>query len=94
MTLALRGGGHLEDNEMDLDNIPQLVGEELEDDNELAWVYKIGPQGGTKFNECYETWRAKNKKRKESPCRREWFRMWSGCNWRLAANYESRTKRC
>ena len=71
MTLALNGEGHLEDEELDLDNAPQLVGEEHEDGNELAREYEIGPQGRTKFDEYYEARKAKNKKRKESRCKRE-----------------------
>lgn len=40
MTIALNGEGHLEDEELDLDNTPQLVSEAHENGNELAWEYK------------------------------------------------------
>ena len=70
MTLAQRGEGHLETKKWILTTPPQLVGEEFEDENEPTWMYKIGPQERTKFDEYYETRRAKNKNRKESRCMR------------------------
>ena len=63
MTIALNREGHLEDGQLDLDNTPQLVSEEHENGNELAWEYK---NWAARKDECRRVLRSSKSEEQET----------------------------
>lgn len=71
MTFALDSEGHLDDEELDPNNAAEDESEKDEGRDDTAWECEIGPQGRTKFEEYFDARKAKNKKQKEGPGRKE-----------------------